>query len=550
MNKIRYLGWLFFIIISLVISDYRVVQACSGPGQAPIRMKIDEATYIAVGSFIRLDDAKANGILFVDYTLKGEKIDQHILVSTASQAQASPLYAYRRPRCSYGRGVMTEGQRVIALLRRNLDGSYSPTPLGPAIFTFDDNQTQHIYMGFDEDAPVQHLFQDFTYEALLAYIGDVVDGLAQPPRTTRKMPRLAPLYLITTTGERYVLPIDRNTSEAIDKTYISETESMSICLEAVCRVTSPNRLDSVVIGPDLTHSGDGGHYYRIEGYPVEVAGSRALFSPASDSLAIWYEDSLEIYVLPYPHLTGELFTDGLTRINRVELQASPIDSAGLAAAWSPDSRLLAFSNTAGLWMWDALTAGAVPQLLLAADDNIIPIPLAFSATGRFLHIETRVKRQHLDLVSRTFYPDGLLSPGDRNILLFDTRATPPFNIANAIFTPVFQTFATHHVLQVEWISPTAYLYAQCGQASREIEAPPEFQQDWCYIFRLSPSPMASSQILAAGFAFDYLPTTHDLATLVNATTIIINGESIALDGQLNGEIVEIAWGTPLFYWQK
>jgi hypothetical protein len=229
-----------------------------------------------------------------------------------------------------------------------------------------------------------------------------------------------------------------------------------------------------------------------------------------------------------------------------------------AAAWTPDGRMLAYTDSHGLWLWDVFTEGVSRRLIvprLTNWDDPLPYARYFSAGGRYLAVQRGERRYTLDVVNLDEYPDGIVSPDERRLLAFDTRSSS--------FDPILYYLPLQgrardvtniwisDIQQVEWDGNYYFLHANCYKAGfyyvSEVER--EWRDTWCQVSSTTIDPIGGSQLKAEGFAFDYDPVTDSLATIIDKTRITLNGTEYDLAPYLDSPIVDIQWLPPLFYYE-
>ncbi|MCU0465471.1 MAG: hypothetical protein MUF38_12995 [Anaerolineae bacterium] len=218
-----------------------------------------------------------------------------------------------------------------------------------------------------------------------------------------------------------------------------------------------------------------------------------------------------------------------------------------AGAWSPNGRTFAFSTESGVWLWDALTPDARPDLLLAASDEAIRVR-HYSPLGNYLALESGTRRYHLDVASGEEYPDGVFSPDDRRLIAYDTSAEGMRPFTRHLMRPTFMqnSWDQDRLSQFEWLTPHEYIYAGCGDPiyGHDLDG---FEEPWCKVIWYSNRFDDLFWVDGTAFdyeAFDYEPITESLGVVVDADTIWINGEVIELSGLIDGDIVRVVL-TPL-----
>jgi hypothetical protein len=390
-------------------------------------------------------------------------------------------------------------------------------------------------MGFFQAA-----FQDMNAETLMSRISDLTALPVMPSADNPLYPRSTPLLITTARNTKYMLPVSG--SEAVFMT----TEDLRAagyqprpCIHPTCTLLDP-----------YMPRGD----YLPQKFEPTVApsfslsGEAALISNTGDTVALWRLNALEIYLhYERDYGTGSHLLNTTTLVD-ASLFTSSTSLKG-TGAWSPDGRLLAFSDVRGLWLWDALTTGSQPRLLVATGTNGIPIARHFSPLGRYLAVSEGERGYQIDIISGTRLPDGLVSPDERYLLEFDSAATGafPLRMSSLVNSPEWDILLTWEftAYQVQWLKDNSFLMAQCDLTYLITDARP-INEPWCAIFRLNAG--FDSGYLAAGYAFAYDSDTGDLATLVNGFTVNINDTAHVL--YLDSDIIKIEWLPSLFYYDE
>ena len=342
-----------------------------------------------------------------------------------------------------------------------------------------------------------------------------------PQDTTVAYPRKSPIEIRTSEGITYILPIDSNEPYIPDVSgyynlYLDSYPVWDIrraieCEAIGCLTFSPNNLYPIGRIDDETLS---------VGFNRELAGHDFLFSSTSDSLAVWHQNFIQIYAVPNRRLHDwELVYHPV--LNSVEINGENFGVDG--AVWSPDGRRLAYSDSQGLWFWDALTPDAEPDLLLETENDVIPMARYFSPMGRYLAITNGVTRYTLDIVSGHEYGDGLISPDDRQIVLFDTSAElfqieqvcslissncSVFDSALFYWISDVERYNLPNLRYLEWTDNYHFYAVACHD---EIET-------LCGIARNNVF-FAHFDLISMGTAFDYDPIDQSLLILQDEQTI-------------------------------
>jgi hypothetical protein len=210
--------------------------------------------------------------------------------------------------------------------------------------------------------------------------------------------------------------------------------------------------------------------------------------------------------------------------------------------WTPDGRMLAYSDTEGLWLWDVFTVGAQRRLLLPTDDAGIPYPRHFSPRGRYLACTQGETLATLDLMEGTAYPDGIISPDERTMLVY--HASEENSLLEVCWLAPYQCpietggiDSFEHVRDAAWKNSREYIIVNCNSG----------ETDMCWIVQNAITSHYSFYSSERGYAFAYDPETRSLAIVGDVRIVSINGEQFDLSQWLDGDIVSIEWLPSLFY---
>ena len=224
------------------------------------------------------------------------------------------------------------------------------------------------------------------------------------------------------------------------------------------------------------------------------------------------------------------------------MEIAPDNTTIVQAAWSPDGRLLVYSDTDGLWLWDALLENSQPQLLLATENGQIPLARYFSPSGRFLAITISEENHYLDLVSGQLLPDGIFSPDEQYLIAFDTingsiqgfRCSVPFQNCIGIEG---DDFIIRHIA---WVDNRNVIISICHEPTSECRV--THNNIYGY-FGTAYGDNVSE--------FAYQQETNLLAILQDEYVININRdgwENLNLESSLDSPIDKIEWMPSLFYY--
>lgn len=519
------LALLFFVSFAHV----NPVQACSGVHYDYWSLDgvLYEYSTIVVGRIHAVSDSAINAVLHIDKIIKGDPINEYIIFSRnrpeiiafAAEGRGHP------ERCSIIGVQEPSGRRFIAGLWRSADdvGSYYGTIITEdlnGIFTVTDSSNPEI--------------TSLAYEEIIAYAAQQLNETPRAPQSGA-MPRPAVVRLSTESGAIYELPIDQKSPKQI--TQQSETYCNppfpTTCID---HVEAPNKIDSVSFYPPGSNPEN---YMTMDsGFATALEGEGGVYSMRSDLLAVWAGQEVQVYATArQSRFESDYYSIRLLRALTIDPDDSLYPGAG---AWHPDGRTFAFSTETGVWLWDIMPNDSEPVLLLPTTSTPI-IVRHFSPAGNFLAVESDSRRYHVDVNTLVEYPDGLFSPDDRLLAVYDTAASTltPLQIHRLIpeFKPSRELgHYSKEIAQFEWFDHSGYIYAACGDPILEAETPPGFDKPWC---KIRSSVMGwDNASWVDGISFDYDPVTKSLVTLIDGDTITFNGEVLEI-GDIDSAIVDV-----------
>lgn len=554
------------LVLSFGFADISPAFACSGGAPLTISSLLENSDYLVKAHPVEIDDAGQNYVLQVESYLAGGAGPEFLLYSQLDPLLVQYIYDGRSSGgdCLALRGSLDFGDTIYAFLSRTPQGYYR------ALSTFFEPQ---IHYGESGEVYVRdrHTLTPNVEEITLTE-SEFADLISQetgdnpvPPLENEPYPRKAPLIITTTSGQGYFLPIDMLSPIEFTPEFLSELEEnnplnaygvrepyayFSQCQAGECVQFAPDGANIAIQNEDET----------ITLIDARVNGQASLFSSTSDAIAVWQECFLTVYSLGIPRL-GQAWSEpevvNVASLN-FDIQARCTDYANLAA-WSPDGRLLAFSDNAGLWLWDVFTFNEAPELLIATENETMPLARYFSPMGRYLAVMVQGENQTLDLVSGDFYPDGVISPDDRLLVNFDSVADT-FSAQICSFTPysceilpadmyyaildetdgeVAHMYSINQPVSTFWLSDRELLFFACSREDEEI----------CGYFRWLKSFVIGwyARLLSEGYAHDYDAANDSLAIVQDANTLYINGDIIDFSDVLDSEIVSVEWSYSLFY---
>lgn len=526
--------------------------ACSGPGQSPLQTVFEVAETAVIGTFVEFDTYNYNAVFQVQSYLMGEPGPEYILLALNDPVliEDSLQVRSRSGQCPRIQNLLDQTEVSILFLNRQIDGSYTWMGRGSGLYQFEmTNTVLPIFYEIVPTAEQPYIVRDFTQSELRRYIFGRTGQKPHPPLFEQPYPTKTPLMITTDTGNQYLLSIDGSNPVLLTDQQVQETQPYPTgCSPAPCNAQSPNRLDIAELRPNDEPAEEWMSLITDSRHLPIFQGEALLFSPTSYHIAVWDKNSIEVHTLYYPHL-GISEGDSVSLVNTMPLNLEGLsDFQPGTAAWSPDGRFLAYTDSAGLWLWDVFALGRSATLLINAS-NHIPYARYFSPLGRYLAVTEGQERYTIDIFTGDRLPDGLVSPDDRNLLAFDTTATGEFELSLVCLAPI-QTDIIEPIQQVrrvEWINNSTFIMFRCGHGYND-EQLGYIDEDYCVIGE-NMLPMISMAGYF-GYDFDYKPETKQLAIVVDANQIRIDGENKDLTDLIEGAITHIQWLPSLFHNQS
>ena len=527
---------------------------------------LSQVDVVVVGQYDTLDGANANGVFRVQSYLKGSGAE-YLVINTLEAASVENKMKVERfyYSCGGGSAILKPSGTYIYFLNardtgmyRVYDSQYFAT--SDAKVDVSQYRTESI---------------EFTRAEISEQISDLVGAAPRNPDTDAPYPRTTPILLMTESSENFMLPVDRTKLvQVADDELLDLRKDQHECSTSPCAAYSPNGLDKVYLQPEGSEPLSVNELLRY--VESNAFGSRLVFSPTSDTYALWTDDQIQLYAVWYPKLGypdqkyGGLYTPVLFNTTAAG------DSIQYPAAWSPDGRTMAFSTVEGLWLWDALTVDYPPQLLLPTKDEV-PVARYFSPRGRYLAIEDNGRRYTLDLVTRRELPDGYVSPNDRILLVFNTAATEPTTLEVMYLAPdqrQSEYYPSVKYLKVQWIDDARFRASITGDSSRKVKSGEPYTTesgetfvDAIYYVVNEPFydtvqydalgisstqgqgvvPYEIRNVQVRDFTYENGPGLIEIS--VDGYSIYVNGVRVSLETELSAPIQEAVWLPSPFYYE-
>ncbi|MBC7870089.1 MAG: hypothetical protein H7Y09_04565 [Chitinophagaceae bacterium] len=547
-----------------------VAHACSGGVAVTVAGLIADSDYVVKARVTEVDDVGQNVILHIENYLAGGPGPEFLLFNRSHPIRVDYILAgfSGGGDCLGLASAFHSDDELYLFLHRNQDGSYTVVSgaFNPDLYRFPEpHSTVDVYLtgGYQngdrtyEDLAERNTVQQATETEFIAIIAEQSGQTPTAPDTSLPYPLKAPLRLTTTAGTAYLFPIDGRAPIELTPEILSAISGRAYiesilydagsCTIDGCRIYSPDGLNVAVQVDTST--------FQLKS-STQLTGQEVLFSPTSDALAVWNECDLKIYTTGYPRLMQDWYA--IEEINQIPLSAeASCELFSGIGVWSLDGRYLAYSDDAGLWLWDVFSTTTEPRLIVSDQEGISVLPRYFSPLGRYLAVIQGEERYTLDLVSGESLPDGLVSPDDRLLLAFDTGADSSMLEICALTPYACQPLPWGMYFQIWNEAGELVLYAELSEVSRvEWQNAHSFmaltclldEPTQCRLFLWRPSYAEwYTMALSYGSTFAYDANNHTMAIVNDADTVTINDTSYDFAGMLDGDITTIEWMRSLFY---
>jgi hypothetical protein len=281
-----------------------------------------------------------------------------------------------------------------------------------------------------------------------------------------------------------------------------------------------------------------------------VEGDRVVFSPMSGWFALWRFNRIEIYMM------DARSSESSSPVAFHVIDVDPA-SASYPAAWSSDGRVLALSDSGGLWLWDVTQRNNRPRLVIPTSTTTTDVPLIrhFSPQGHYLAVTEGNSRYIFSLSNGQRLPDGLVSPDDSLLLAFDTRsnAINTFEI-HSLLPPwdQWQSASFIETEQVQWLDASRYVHSGCGWGYYVNEVT-YVDEPFCTTYEVWVGADDTGIVKSWGTAgtdysgsFDYDAASDSMLRVISPQQIAIDHREIDLTGLIEGDIVAATWLPSLF----
>ncbi len=561
---------LIMMLIPLLAIPMQPTLACSGGTGREVDFSIeymlDWSDYVVKAQVIAADDANQNFILDVISSQKSMPPKQLVLANT------SPLSIrignnFGQQGCFFGGSVknVSVGDSGYFPLRRNTDGSYSTflsLGYGLVFSKFDDQTTAYTKIDpqADETPANWNTVSVPTEERLIELIQEK-GGTPPTPNTNpisegMPLPPTAPILLTTDTGKKVMLPMDGQGVVPLGDNWLAGQLGIAPenCYQDDCVLLSPDASVELIRKSAATllfqYVGGCTDYAQA---CVLLDGQVGLFSTTNDALAVWNQNTLDIYYFVTERIADYTFPVPykLTSIPLNTTASIPIEALQGQAAWSNDGNSLVFADAVGLWMIE-LYQTLNPQRIITGKTDQAILPISLTGNGRFLSYSPDGNRESWllrDLQSDAEYHNLLLSPDARYGLALNTINSGGVN--RSLLKIFSQSFPQGGTWDVQWLTPSDRHYIKsCGAEIGTCRV------QFC---RASASSIPSkSNSYFCWTQFGELPLNDaDYDTNLGLVYASSDGHTVYIEHnlgykwqpQVDGNIIDVEWMLPRFYYE-
>jgi hypothetical protein len=397
------IAFIMLVTVVLLLKPQQV-HACSYGELPGFEEIISGSSTVVRGRIIESDTARQNFILQVENYLSEPVGPEFLLISQNrpaaiqgmidSQLGNGDCYWFERPLPEHEVGYFFIG---------------APSPLGVYSYSFFDIMIWESGFPLDFYDAEGNVTETYDQAGFEEYLLDLRGTRLSEPLPNSRYPATAPLLVTTENGNEYILPVSANSLVPFDEKlwefysppYIGEEAVENSCKDWDCITWSSDGRTLIVETRD--------NYAYVQTYrDFRFQADSFLLSPIG--LAVWQDNTIRVYALHDQVRGASTRTDLLREIATTPIE-SHLTSNANHSVWSPDGRLLAFSDRRGLWLWDVFTPNAAPTLIVSSD-TVVPYANAFSQYGRYLSIQKGEERFILDVLTDNRLPSGYISPDE------------------------------------------------------------------------------------------------------------------------------------------
>ena len=543
-----------FAAVAMFAYAPQKVYACASAGSQTIRSLDDlltEADTILLGRFVELDNIGANGIFHVQGYLLGDPGPEYVLLAMNDPIRVNQEMVARRGEPCAATQPFQRGHSMVVFVEQQRDGAYRPAVDGVTYFAFPElGSVVDVWLRAGANQEPSLNKYSFSLSQMTTYIRDRVGREMNLPAVDQPYPLKTPILLQTASDKQYLIPVDLSGPVAV-----TEADAFHLrrdqygCSEPPCAAYSPDGRYMINMLPaDYTGERSVAANRNTRSYAVE--GDRVVFSPMSGWFALWRFNRIEIYMM------DARSSESSSPVAFHVIDVDPA-SASYPAAWSSDGRVLALSDSGGLWLWDVTQRNNLPRLVIPVSppSTAVPVIRHFSPQGHYLTVTEGNSRYIFSLSNGQRLPDGLVSPDDSLLLAFDTRsnAINTFEI-HSLLPPwdQWQSASFIETEQVQWLDASRYVHSGCGWGYYVNEVT-YVDEPFCTTYEVWVGADDTGIVKSWGTAgtdysgsFDYDAASDSMLRVISPQQIAIDHREIDLTGLIEGDIVAATWLPSLF----
>ena len=394
--------------------------ACSGGGYE-YRPSIEDFTkhdLVVAATTIHEDDVALNEILQVERYYKGEGSEYLSISFYPPALQAAGHLRRYDTGCLYAArwGTNHINRNGWHALSRNSDGTYTRRQY----YGVSDGFVEFYSENEGDDGGDVKLRTNEFEQLLLDLVGE--NETTEP--TNSRYPLMRFLIITTESGERYRLNPDRSVTW-LDR--VNDPIAISNDGSHVMFRINESELGFQYLAttkkpypPWLNKEGspEPGGQFSYHGWLHPRPGLDGLFSPNSDFVAVREPTRLVLYLFRSENLPGAVVGFGhrpmVPEIARFEVTWRSTEAQQLLD-WSADSKVLAYQDMQGIWLWRYLEESE-PQLVVPTEESLKILEL--SPSGRYVRFGSKRAWTLHDVETGTVWKDSLVTPDESRRIHF------------------------------------------------------------------------------------------------------------------------------------
>lgn len=512
---------LFLVLIALMstyqLATPKVSLACSGGSLLTFEELFTKPDIVVRATVQEIDSSGHNGILKVDFYLKGESRDIYLaLAQTNSHLYYYLNYLQLSGSCASEGPTYQTGDICYFYLKRNPDGFVSPFWSNSINYSVDRLQADGTVRGVPE-LELWYIASKYTKQ------------LPQLPKIKNDLPLSTSLLITTQSDTNYILPVDGNDPQKLDPKAVPILESQwqrgctSIDGKQGCTAYSRGKYRIATLAEGkLTWD----NITLLSDAPADAFS----FSLALPQVAIWNDNQIQLY-----GIVGWFELLGSVEINL------PDDYPRGYGTWSLDGTYFTYADLNGVWLWDTTMPKRAPKLIATISNWTIPIPERCSPRGHYLQLLENDLRYNLDILYGTRLPAGVFSPNEQYLLTKraqESRDGAP-EVCRVGDTECGSVPASirYQLDQMNWISDSDYVYRVCDR----------IKESACQFGQGNINGRYDHEALRA---LEVEPTSKDIVKLRDkyVIAIAIDGTERTFDlrGLVDAPITNVAWYPPQY----